>query len=196
MTLTRLLEDFGPATRTPVTPDEREIAREDQRLAVFEQGYSAGWDDALAAQAGQDRRATEAFVLALEDLSFPYQEALAQMIANTAPVIEAILHQIVPGQIAEHLARIVWDEVEALLRDPAHNRVEIVAAPARIAFLEQAMPRGVDATIRADATLDDDHVRLRVGPAERRIDMSHIARRLDGAVAAFRHQTESGKTHG
>lgn len=196
MTLTRLLEDFGPATRAPVTADEKDVAREDQRLAVFEQGYAAGWDDALSAQAGQDSRATEAFVLALEDLSFPYQEALAQMIANTAPVIEAILRQIVPGQLAEHLARIVWDEVETLLREPAHNRVEIVAAPARIAFLEKAMPQGVDATIRADGALGDDCVRLRVGPAERQIDMSYIARRLDGAVAAFRHQTESGKTHG
>ena len=196
MTLTRLLEDFGPATRAPVTADERDIAREDQRLAIFEQGYSAGWEDALSAQTGQDRRATEAFASALEDLSFPYQEALAQMIANTAPVIEAILHQIVPGQIADHLARIVWDEVEALLRDPAQNPVEIVAAPARIAFLEKAMPQGIDATIRADGSLDDDCVRLRVGPAERQIDMSHIARRLDGAIAAFRHQTESGKTHG
>lgn len=196
MTLTRLLEDFGPATRTPTTAEEKDIAREDLRLAVFEQGYSAGWEDALSAQIGQDRRATEAFVLALEDLNFPYQEALAQMIANTAPVIEAILHQIVPAQIADHLACIVWDEVETLLRDPAHNRVEIVAAPARIAFLEKAMPQGVDATILADGSLDDDCVRLRVGPAERQIDMSHIARRIDRAVAAFRQQTESGKTHG
>lgn len=196
MTLARLLEDFGPATRPTATPDERDVAREDQRLAVFEQGYSAGWEDAQAAQAGQDQRATEAFVAALEDLRFPYQEALAQMIANTAPVIDAILRQVVPGLIADHLARIVRDEVEALLRDPEHNRVEIVAAPARIGFLGKAMPQEFEATLLPDDTLDPDCVRIRVSATERQIDMSRIVWSLETAFAAFMHQTESGKTHG
>ena len=198
MTIAPFLEDFGPATRAPATPDDMEVALEDQRLAVFEQGYRAGWDDALAAQDKADARASEAFAAALEDLSFPYREALARMIANTAPVIQAIVHQVAPRLLADSLSHIVWEEVETVLRDTSFTRVELVAAPSRIALLSKtgASAPGIEIALVPDDSLGPDRILFRVGPMERQIDFSHIVPRLQQAVAAFEHQSKDEKTHG
>ena len=60
MAISHLLEDFGtnsdlPGPLTMMSPEDIE----DVRLGAFEQGYSAGWEDALSAQSRDRARLSE-----------------------------------------------------------------------------------------------------------------------------------------
>ena len=50
-------------------------ALEDAKLASFESGYSAGWEDAAAAQADDQTRVSADLARSLQSLTFTYHEA-------------------------------------------------------------------------------------------------------------------------
>ena len=70
MTIAHLLEDFG--VKTPVEP-EISISEGDEeaKLASFENGYSAGWDDAVDAKDKETTRISTMLAGSLEDLTSP-----------------------------------------------------------------------------------------------------------------------------
>jgi hypothetical protein len=54
-------------------------AVEEAKVASFEQGYKAGWDDAVAAQSEDQTRIRADLARNLQSLSFTYQEARSHM---------------------------------------------------------------------------------------------------------------------
>lgn len=119
--LTLLLEDFalpasgagpgGPADSSP-GPD----ALEEARLAGFEAGFRAGWDDATAALGDSDAEARASALAKLQEISFSYHEARAQLLSRIAPTLEAMLARLLPDLVRQTLGPAV---LEALM-SPLH----------------------------------------------------------------------------
>ena len=63
------LEVFEPASPALVRA-EAEAATEELRLAAFEKGYSAGWEDASAADAGDQHRLRNEIAHQQQELAF------------------------------------------------------------------------------------------------------------------------------
>lgn len=55
-------------------------ALEEARLASYDSGYAAGWEDATAAQSGDQSRIRAELARNLQALSFTYQEARSHVL--------------------------------------------------------------------------------------------------------------------
>ena len=75
------------------------------QLDAFEEGYRAGWDDAIKAQSDDRTRISE-FAQNLQDLSFTYHEAYSHAINAMTPLLEDIVRSVLPKIAHEAWARI------------------------------------------------------------------------------------------
>jgi flagellar assembly protein FliH len=199
MALTNLLEDFSPELIIGQTMEEaEEDALEEQKLAAFEKGYTAGWDDALRAQSEDREAISTALVRSIEDLGFSYHEARAQLLVSVVPVLDAVARQIVPAALHDSLVPRVMEVLNAELDEAARRPVELVVAPSRARLLTDLLPPpGVlDVTVVAAPDLDADQAFYRIGQSETELDLSALSASITDAMAAFCHQAKKEIAHG
>lgn len=184
--IAHLLEDFGgESDGLPVTLTEMSL--EEERLASFEKGYQAGWDDSLKAQRDDARQVAADLAQNLRDLSFTYEEAYAAVLKAIAPVIEQALRTVLPRVSQDMLLPRVSEVLVDLAAHHGRQPVSIKAAPSDLAALEhlrEAMP-DLEVAIDADAVLSTGQVQIGFGEVERDIDMAEVLQTIDAALAAF-----------
>ena len=69
-------------------------AVEEAKVASFEQGYSAGWDDAVAAQQGDQGRIRADLARNLQSLSFTFQDARSHVLQSIKPLILEMVNRL------------------------------------------------------------------------------------------------------
>lgn len=199
MTIAHLLEDFGSkGTQSISMTGLTEIELEEQRLASFENGYSAGWEDAARIRSEERANISAEMAQSLQDLSFTYQEAYHQMMGSVAPVLQAITHQILPEMAHHSLATAVVDELQALLPDEGNLPVEIVTAPSEIEAVTALLPQDLPMPLRVteDANLTSGQAFMRIGSEEREINFDALLVNITGAIDAFAFQARKELLHG
>lgn len=188
MAISHLLEDFSVAETTePSTIILSEEELEDARLAAFEKGYSAGWEDALRAQEDAHRHVGEGLARAISDAEFTYHEALQQMTRALEPVFTAILDQLVPAAVHHGLAPRLLQALDQATREAA-GRPLIVAVPVGAApVLEPLLPSNpsLDVELREDPDLSEGQARLHLDEGGCEIDLTALAQDLRDAVQAY-----------
>lgn len=169
----------GAVPGTLVLPAE---ALEETKLAAFEQGYKAGWDDAAAAAAAEADGARREASQALQGLSFGFHEARGHLLEGLGPLLEDICARVLPELAQAALGPVVREALMPLAEQALERPVTIALHPAARAAVEEALAAGpappVD--LLEDSDLAPGEIQLRAGGEERRID-------LDAAVAQIRH---------
>lgn len=153
-------------------------AYEEARLAAFENGYKAGWDDAVAANT-DERSAMQAEVARnLQALSFTYHEARGHVLAAVAPLICDALAQILPETARSALPGLVYEVLRPMLESAADAPVSLMVHPAQHDAVELLLAgqTGLPVIVVAEPTLGEGQAWLRLGESETRLD-------LDAAVA-------------
>jgi flagellar biosynthesis/type III secretory pathway protein FliH len=84
-------------------------AVEEAKVASFEQGYSAGWDDAVAAQQGDQTRIRADLARNLQSLSFTFQDARSHVLQAIRPLILQMVNRLLPEVAREALAPTVLE---------------------------------------------------------------------------------------
>lgn len=194
MSIAHLLEDFGAGTRgAPLAMTD--VSLEEERLAAFEKGYQAGWDDAVKAQSEDARRITADLAQNLRDLSFTYEEAHGAVMAALRPLLMEMARTVLPrlaqDSLVPRIAEMLHDQARALGRQP----VEIAAAPGDLPRLEQLAGggKGPDVTLVADDTLAAGQVYLRFGESEAELDLPGLLAGITEAVTGFFDEQTTGK---
>jgi flagellar assembly protein FliH len=199
MTISHLLEDFSIATaEADVAQMISDDALEDLRLASFEQGYTAGWDDAIRAQAEDQSRITGALGRNLEDLSFTYQEALVQMMTTVEPVFHALLERVLPEALMQTIGVQIVEQCTEMAKDQLDQPVRIVV-PAGAADKVRPMVSktlAMKVEVVESRTLKAGQVHLEVGGSEREIDQERLVASLRQSVEAFFHSVNEAQKHG
>lgn len=186
MAIKHLLEDYSEfEADSPLSLTD--VSREEQRLAAFEAGYKAGWDDAVKAQEGDTRRISSDLAQNLHELSFTYQEAYAAIIKGMAPLIQQMVETVLPCAAHETLGARVSEMVMSLAKDMGHQPVEIITAPSNLLAVENVLqpdlPFSVD--VKSEVSLGDGQVLIRIGSAEREVDLSAVLSEIERAVSGF-----------
>jgi len=197
MSLAHLLEDFGSASDSgSATTVFSDVAVEDLRLAAFEQGYSAGWDDAIKVQRDQQKHLSEALAGRLDDLSFTYQEARVEMMKSVIPLLRAFVDKVLPEALNMTLAANVFEA----LREMAYDRTDLTAElriPAQAsAALKSILTRetALPVSLIEDETLEEGQVHLKLGQLQRAVDVTGLVSEMRSAVEAFESQTQSRRS--
>lgn len=170
----------------PVLPDDTQLSPQDVeslRARAFEDGYGAGWTDALEQMRNEDALRRAASEEALQATAFGYHEARDGLercfVDLAAQVIAVILPKLRPIGLQQHLEQ----ELRALAVNHFSDRLEILCAPGSaqaIVELVRANP-GLDVTVTEEPSFMDAQLLIRVGQTDRVIDLDRVTELLQTA---------------
>ena len=188
MTVARLFEEFGAdrAEAAPA-PDEMTEALEDEKLKSFEEGYGAGWEDAIKAQAEGERLLFDAMRKSLEETHLTCDDVLQTYMRALHPVLAEMALKVLPTIAAQTLADHVVAALQDLARDAAELPVRIVVSPdqERILAKRMAVLQGLEAKLVADPHMGPGQAALRLGETEKLIDLDDVVAGISDAIDAF-----------
>ncbi len=189
--LTAFLDDFGsfrPAEQAMVQ-DLSDVELEGRRLEAFEDGYRAGWDDAIKAQSDDRSRISSALGQHLQDLSFTYHEAHAQVMNAMTPLLEEIVRVLLPEMARATLGAHIIGELRHHARESGGLEVVIAVSPANAEAVTPLLQNGFGFPVRLveDDTLAEEQADIRFSDTERQIDLGALIDSIREAIDGFTH---------
>jgi len=198
MTIAHLLEDFGNAGKVqPATMVSDELV-EEQKLVSFENGYTAGWDDAVGAQERETSKISVTLANSLEDMSFTYHEAQNQLIESLDPMFKVLTSAILPDALAASFGHHIVDQLTDLAKDQTGQPLIITVASGEAAGVRSALTQtfSVEIKVREDSELSPGQAYLRVGNLEREINSAALLESIRDSVDAFSYQVKEDANYG
>lgn len=160
---------------------------EGDSLAGYEDGYQAGWDDAIQSQDKMQDRVSSDLAAHLQDLSFTFHEAKSHVLKSLEPLVKDTFGRVLPEAARVALPQLILEQVMELARECADSPVYLTVAPASREALLSVLPEhaGLPLEIREEVTLAEGQVFLRLGDCERQIDTARVARDMLECVETF-----------
>lgn len=176
------LPDTGNET-VKVTVSERE----EMRLTAFEKGYTAGWDDAVAAQEGESRKLRADLARNLQDLSFTYHESRTHVLGAMEPLLRDMVSKVLPAIARKSLGQVALEALRPLAEEAAGGPISVVVNPASREIVEELLTAKVAMPFAfvEEPSLSEGQVYLRFGDAEHRVDLDGVISAIGAAIAAF-----------
>jgi flagellar biosynthesis/type III secretory pathway protein FliH len=166
------------------TPDP---AGDELRLAVYEQGYAAGWEDAQSAMAGDQTRIATDLARNLQALSFTYHEARGHVLRGLGPLLELIVTRLLPQIAHESLPFTVLETLMEAAEKSADVPIILLANPAARPAIEKLLDHatGLPLTLRDEPSLGEGQVYLQFAEAELQVDLDQAVADMSAAVRNF-----------
>ncbi|MEX0283446.1 MAG: hypothetical protein AB3N23_02435 [Paracoccaceae bacterium] len=199
MTISHLFQDFGTAISgaEPLTLIS-ESEQEEQSVANYERGYTAGWEDSLQLQLKERSDLSKTLKHNLEDLEFTFAEARQQVLASMAPILEQVVSQVLPEIIDQTSAARIVSELQGLVAAQSDLPIQVSVPPDRTErvrpIVEHAL--GPEVAVFEDPTLTEDQVALRVGRSETVLDPSAALEEIRAVLSGLTFETEREVQHG
>jgi flagellar biosynthesis/type III secretory pathway protein FliH len=171
---------------------------EADRMATYEQGYKAGWDDAAQTQSDDQSRIGADFARNLQDLGFTFHEAKSHVMKALEPLLVEIVSKVLPQLVSETLGQTILEELLPFAEDVSDAPIQIVVAPSGRAAVEALVDTSltIPLEIIEEPSLADGQVYLRMGELEKKIDMSGAIERIGNAINAIYALNEEAINHG
>lgn len=191
------LESFAAADAVPVA-DDLLAPDTEARLATYEEGYAAGWEDAAAAQREEGAQTEQEIARSLATLGFTLQEARQQVLLSLRPLIEAIVTQILPVAARESLPHLVMDTLLPLAEERATAPLSLRLNPASRDAIEKHLLKASapDFSIAEDGALSPGQVVITAGDAGARIDLDAVAGDIAAALRDFHEILSTERSNG
>lgn len=179
--------DTAPAADGSPMPLVEATAVEEAKVAAFEQGYSAGWDDAAAAQQGDQGRIRADLARNLQSLSFTFQDARSHVLQAIRPLILEVTSRVLPEVAREALAPTVLDALMPLADELSEAPLTLVLNPAVRPQVEELVTQatGLPMVIEEEPSLSEGQVYIRFGTAETKVDLTQVTDDITTAVRTF-----------
>lgn len=182
------LEDFGNKVSTPQKP-EKSSSGEDQavdRLATYDEGYKAGWDDAQAAATEDRTRIGAEFERNLQELSFTFHEAKVQVGQSLAPLVSAFVQCLFPKLAVTSLADQLIAVLEPLKDEMDTPTLELRCSPEDVDILGNLLEAnfGLPITLRPEPSLMTGQADFVLGHETHEVDVSALQTEIRRLVEA------------
>ena len=163
------------------------VALEDEKLASYDTGYRAGWEDSNAAQSDDQTRMRADLARNLQTLGFTYHEARSHILKAIEPLMLQIVGRLLPEIARETLAPFVLETLMPLAETLGDAPVKLVLNPSSRApveaLLEQAT--GLPVVIEEEPTLGEGQVYIKLGSVEAEVDLDQATADIAAAVRGF-----------
>ena len=162
-------------------------ALEDAKLASFESGYSAGWEDAAAAQADDQTRVSADLARSLQSLSFTYHEARGHVLKAIEPLLRQVVGQLLPVLAKATLSAMVAEVLMPLAEGLAGAPITLMLNPAARSAIEDLVAKtsGLPLILIEEPTLGEGQVYLKLGDVEREVNLDRAVLEISAAVCGF-----------
>lgn len=193
------LEVFETVSEVPETVVLDAKQAEMLREGAFEQGYAAGWQDALEYMRNEDAMRRIAAEEALERISFTYVEAHTALQKSFLALTDALLAQVLPEAMFHALAGHLRSELDNLIAQNTRLPIRLSCAPSAVMALESilaSMP-GHSVELTSEPSFTDAQVALTFGAQERMIDLDRLVVQMrEIFVEGQQRQLEKEALHG
>ena len=186
------LEDFGnvrPFTK-PAPP-----AAEAPQADRYEEGYNAGYDDAMAQVESEQGRLAETFAERLMGLDLDRRAAMGTALTALEPAMREIFDRLLPHAAERSFLPILMQEIRSAFEGDAVAMTVLVAPEdhARLVrLLERADFGSERVTVRSEPALSINQALLRWEGQERRVDLEGVLTALDDALETFLSTMDRG----
>lgn len=190
--------DTAPAPDGTPQPLVEASALDEAKVASFEQGYSAGWEDAAAAQQGDQSRIHADLARSLQSLAFTFQDARNHVLQAIRPLILEMTNRLLPEVAREALAPTVLEALTPLADDLADAPLTLVLNPSVRDRVEELVQQatGLPMVIEEEPSLGEGQVYIRFGATETKVDLTQVTDDISAAVRAFFSLTTEDTPHG
>lgn len=193
MSLSHRYREFGPDTPDdgfdePIRRSEVEAAK----LEVFEEGYTAGWDDAVKAFENDQGKFSADLSQNLQDMSFTHHEAFVKLSTAMKPLFSQIIAKLLPEVARKSLGMHILTQLTELMEEQANGAIEIAVSPRNIYALQDLLEDQVEVpfALVSEPSLGAGQVYLRVNRTEREINLDAVISGISDALEAFFQQAE------
>lgn len=178
------LEDFGSAASIrPAMPAAGSGAPD-----RFDDGFNAGWDDAMAQVEAEQTRVAEGLAERLDSLEHDQRAATAAALAALEPTLRDIFDKLLPRTAERAFLPLLLEEIGSLLAE-GHLRPVLHVAPEEEAAVLRLLVRaaiGPDRlTVRPEPALSVSQALIRWEGQERQLDLEGVLSALDDALETF-----------
>ena len=192
------LEDF-----TCAAPEAEAIPLENDhdekvRLSAYEEGYGAGWEDAVTAQTDARAEREAEATRNLQMLAFGYQEVRHHILRSLEPLLQDVAVQLLPRIARAALAPVIAETLMPLAERLADTPVTLRVAPDVSDVVERLLPpitQGIPMVLRLDPMLQGGQVMIAAGGSEARVDMDAAAAAIAQAVSDFFELQKAEQAH-
>jgi len=183
-------------TDSTVVMDGAEL--EEARLASFESGYKAGWDDAVAAQSDDQAAQRDDIARSLQALSFTYHEARSHVLRALSPLIKDVATRLLPDIAHASLPHLVAETLMPFAEMAAEAPIRLHLHPSTRSDVESLLgpDPGVPLLLIEEPALSPGQVWLRLGDSEIRIDLDSALTAIRTALDDFFAATTKDSSHG
>jgi len=173
-------------------------AMEEARLAAYEQGYTAGWEDAATAQADEQGRLRADIARNMQALGFTYREARTHVLGAVEPLIRDLVGHVLPQLARKALAPMIVEVLMPVARDAADTPAVLSFNPAIRGLIDSVIEQadGLPLRLVEEPTLGDGQVYLRLEGRETRIDLDTALSRIAEATDEFFTLSRQEAPHG
>lgn len=188
MSLSHRYHDFSALSQDG-EPSEltNQAGVDDAKLVSFEDGYKAGWEDAVKAHEGAKDKVAADFSQNLEDMSFTFHEAIAKLGLAMKPLLLQIVTKVLPELSDKTLAAHIVSQMSDMMADQAEHAIEIAVSPGNLEVLTEVVSgkTNIPFAIKSESALGDGQVYLRVNSDEREINLDAVKQGISDALDAF-----------
>jgi len=127
---------FGAARQiAQMAPEELEA----RVKSAYEQGYAAGWDDAIEEEKSANERIGAEFARSLRDLGFTFHEARNHVLSAMEEFLGQVGNSLMPQLVLDNLGPFFVQEIMTMASEEADCEFEILVAPGTLALIEPYM---------------------------------------------------------
>jgi flagellar assembly protein FliH len=199
MATSHLFEDFSDLPKKPIVPTSLDVEEvEDQKLQAFENGYQAGWEDAVKAQVDTGGHVSAGLAASLQDASFEYHEVRNTLTSAVQTIMQELMTTLLP-KIAQHsLGAHIREQVLQMTQGALDRSIEVVVAPDAEETVRSLFVDDVEQPfdLVTDPLLAPTQALLRLGADEREIDLQRLVAGIGDTVTAFFETEKPEATHG
>lgn len=187
MSIAHLLEDFSVQAGGGQVHLLDEDALEEHRLAAFEQGYGAGWEDAMQAQQQSRGQISTELGKSLEDMSFTYAEAVTRMSLSLEPMFQSLTQIVLPEMIERGFAARLVEQLSDMARLQIGQPMQILVPTGCAVEVEDLLPEALSPQPKVieDSNLEPGQARLQVGMDRSEVDCSALLASVAQAFDAY-----------
>lgn len=187
------LETFDMPSPTARLPEVLQAEVEELRLGAYEQGYAAGWDDALGAQNQDVAHLRAELGRNLTEMALSYRDARRHVLAALEPLLQDMINKILPQIAQESLGQMILQEIRPVTAALIDMPILVKTAPETRDLVERILhsETGLPLQVLAEPTLSAGQAYLRLGESESQVDLDGVVAAIATAVTGFfHHETE------
>ncbi|OIQ80531.1 hypothetical protein GALL_377080 [mine drainage metagenome] len=171
---------------------------EEARLAAFESGYSAGWEDAVAAQKGEQLTIGADLARNLQALSFTFHEARTHVLRSLQPLLTGMVEKILPDLAKMMLAPLVAETMRPLAEQLSNTPITVEINPAARPAVQSLLAEQTSLPLRLvdEPTLGEGQVYMNAGDVTQHIDLDTAVAEIRAAVNGFFNPQKENRLHG